>query len=136
MNAFPRAATPSAYAQPLSTCCPYQLGAHFVNHLIDIHLFTFIDAASNSSTEFVAQSLFNTVSSARPVHPPLNQISAYQQDSDTKLLLARLAECTAISRANISSIHSAYRDYVRRDRLSIVEGKLASSNQSRTILSY
>ena len=30
-----------AYAEHFSTCCPFQLGAHFVNHLINIHLFTF-----------------------------------------------------------------------------------------------
>ena len=39
--------------------------------------------------------------------------------------LTRLTECTPISYADISAIqHSAYRDYVRQDRLSLVRCKL------------
>ena len=47
LNALPCSAKPSTYAEHLATCCPFQLGTHFVNHLIDIHLFTFIDAATS-----------------------------------------------------------------------------------------
>jgi hypothetical protein len=53
-------ATLSTYAKHLATCRPFQLGAHFVNYIIDTHLFIFIDAAT-SPTEFVTSSLVNTV---------------------------------------------------------------------------
>ena len=91
LQVIPRTATPSTYAASCSTCCPFQLGAHFVNHLIDIHLFTFIDAAT-SLNEFITRLLVNTVSSARPVPSPLNWLAAYDQDADTKLMLQRLTK--------------------------------------------
>jgi hypothetical protein len=82
LKTLSHSATPSTYAEHLATCCPFQLGGHFVNHLIDIHLFTFIDAAT-SPTEFFTRSLVNTVSSARPVPSPLNWLAAYDQDTDS-----------------------------------------------------
>jgi hypothetical protein len=82
LNTLPHSTKPSTYAEHLAMCCPFQLGAHFVNHLIDIHLFTFIDAAT-SPIEFVTRSLVNTVSSARPVPSPLNWLAVYDQDTDT-----------------------------------------------------
>ena len=123
LQAIPRTATPSTFAAACSTCCPFQLGAHFVNHLIDIHLFTSIDVAT-SPTEFITRSLVNTVSSARPVPSPLNWLAAYDQDADTKLMLQRLTKNTPFSTADTNSLHPSYRDYIRRDRLSLVEGKL------------
>ena len=60
LDALPCSATPSTYAKHLATCRPFQLGAHFVNYIIDTHLFIFIDAAT-SPTEFVTSSLVNTV---------------------------------------------------------------------------
>jgi hypothetical protein len=56
LQAIPHTTTPSTYAAACSTCCPFQLGAHFVNHFIDIHLFTSINAAT-SPTEFITRSL-------------------------------------------------------------------------------
>jgi hypothetical protein len=107
----------------LPACCPFQLGAHFVNHLIDIHLFTSIDAAT-SPTEFIARSLVNTVSLARPGLSPLNWLAAYDQDADTKLMLQWLTKTTSFSTANTNSLHPSDRDHIRRDRLSLVKGKL------------
>jgi hypothetical protein len=121
--ALPCSANPSVYARSLSTCCPFQLGSHFVNHLIDIHLFAFLDAA-NSPTEFVTRSFVNTISTARPIPTPLDWTAAYKQDPDTSLLLERLSSSSKFEKFDIASLHSAYRDYVRQDRLSLLDGKL------------
>jgi hypothetical protein len=118
------ATSPSDYSSVLSTCCPFQLGSSLIDHLIDIHLFTSIDTA-NSPTEFVTRSFVTTSSSAaRPVPSPLNWLSAYHQDPDTKLLFDRLSSSSPFTKPDLSAVHSAYCDYIRRDRISIVEGKL------------
>jgi hypothetical protein len=123
IDAIPSTADPSTYALSLSTCCPFGLGSHLVDHLIDIHLFASIDAA-NSPTEFVTRSLVNTVSGSRPIPSPLDWSSAYQQDPDTQLMLKRLSSSTPFSKADISTLHYAYRDYIRQDRLALHDGKL------------
>jgi hypothetical protein len=112
----------SAYAYSLSTSCPFRLGSHLVDHLIDIHLFASIDTA-NSPAEFVTRSLVTT-SAARPIPTSLDWTSAYNQDPDTKLLLARLSAPSPFTKADFSALNSAYRDYIRQDRLSLFEGKL------------
>jgi hypothetical protein len=99
------------------------MGSHLINHLIDIHLFASIDAA-NSPTEFVTRSLVNTTSAARPVPTRFDWTSAYSQDPDTKLLLDRLSSSSPFTKVDISALSPAYRDYVRQDRLSLLDGKL------------
>ena len=123
LDALPSTAVPTDFAASLSTCCPFNLGSHFVDHLIDIHLFASIDAA-NTPTEFVTRSLVSTVDGARPVPSSLDWTDAYNQDPDTKLLLARLSSSTPFSKSDISEVHSACRDYIRQDRVSLFEGKL------------
>ena len=123
IDALPLAANPSDYALSLSTCCPFSLGSSIVDHLIDIHLFASIDAA-NSPTEFVTRSLVTTADGARPVPSSLDWVSAYQQDPDTKLLFDRLSSSSPFSKPDISKLHFAYRDYIRQDRLSLLDGKI------------
>ena len=121
--ALPSSSIPSDFGISLATCCPFKLGSHFISHLIDIHLFASIDAA-NSPTEFVTRSLVSTTSSSRPIPTQLDWLSAYRDDPDTTLLLDRLSSNTPISKHDLLSIHSAYRDYIRQDRLSLLDGKL------------
>jgi hypothetical protein len=121
--ALPLHANPSDYALSLSTCCPFQLGSCIVDHLIDIHLFASIDAA-NSPIEFVTRSLVNTVSDSRPFPTRFDWTSACAQDPDTKLLLDRLSSSSPFSKLDLSALNSAYRDYIRQDRLSLLDGKL------------
>jgi len=123
VDALPSAAVPSDFATSLSTSCPFNLGSHLVDHLIDIHLFASIDAA-NTPTEFVTRSLVATADGARPVPSTLDWTSAYQQDPDTKLLFDRLSSSCPFSKPDILALHSAYRDYIRQDRLSLLDGKL------------
>jgi hypothetical protein len=123
IDTLPLAADLSVYALSLSTCCPFQLGSHLIDHLIDIHLFASIDAA-NSPTEFVTHSFVNTVSASRPIPTPLDWTSAYQQDPDNKRLLHSLSSSSKFTKTNLSDLNSAYRDYIRQDRLSLFEGKL------------
>ncbi len=121
--AVPTSAALVDFAVPLSTCFPFRLGSHFIDHLIDIHLFASIDAA-NSPCEFVTRSLVNTISATRPVPTQFDWTSAYSQDPDTALLHKRLSTATPFSKSDITTLHSAYRDYIRQDRLSLLDGKL------------
>ena len=123
INALPLSATPPDYVLALSTCCPFGLGMHLTEHLVSLHLFPSVDS-TNSPTEFVSRSFVTTISAARPIPSPLDWTAAYCQDPDTTLLLQRFKTSDPFSRSDINSLHSAYRDYVRQDRLSLVEGKL------------
>jgi hypothetical protein len=123
VDALPSAAVPSDFAISLATCCPFNLASHFIDHLIDIHLFATIDAA-NSPIEFVTRSLVSTTSGARPVPSPCNWLSAYRAGPDTNLLLDCLSSSTPFSKSDILTVHSAYRDYICHDRISFLDGKL------------
>jgi hypothetical protein len=85
----------------LSACCPFKLGAHLVDHLINIHLFTSIDSV-NSPSEFVTRSLVNTVSAARPVPSPLDWTTACSQDPETQLLLDRLSSSSPFTKLDLA----------------------------------
>jgi hypothetical protein len=119
--AIPLTVPIASLAPSFATCCPFQLGRHFVDHLIDIHLFAHLDT-TQSPTGFVARCL--TSSASRPIPTSLDWTAAYNQDPDCTLLLQRLTAGAPFSRADILSLHSAYRDYVRQDRLSLVDRKL------------
>jgi hypothetical protein len=106
-------ATPPDYATSLSTCCPFGLTTALINHLVGLHLFPAIDASS-SPTKFIVQScLTKTPATSRPIPSTSDWTAAYRLDPDTKILLDHLSTSSQFLCSKISSVHSAYRDYIR-----------------------
>jgi hypothetical protein len=123
-DALPPATTAPDLAAALSTCCPFQFGQCLVDQLLDIHLFTHLDA-SNSPTEFITRSLSSTTTaSSRPITSSLDWSSAYQQDTDTRFMLQHLQSELSFSLTDLSQVHSTYCDYIRQEHIAIVDQRI------------
>ena len=65
-----------------------------------------------------------TVESARPIPSPSNWATAYDDDADTRCIIHALASTTGLSKLLLTNVHACYREYIRENRISMVEGKL------------
>jgi hypothetical protein len=73
----------------LSCCCPFGLAKELVGHLLDTHLFTFLDAF-NSPLEFLTRSFLAKPSCGSPIPTLANWYTAYADDPDMALLFSSL----------------------------------------------
>jgi hypothetical protein len=112
------------YATRLSTCCPFALGSRLVDHLLQTHDFSAYTCGL-SPLSLLSYSLANRITSHHPVQTIANWASAYAQDPATCLILSLLAAkiTTPLTKATIA-VATAYREYLREDRISLADGKL------------
>jgi hypothetical protein len=120
---IPSSTVLGAYDDALSCCCPFGLAGHLIEHLLDTHLFTFLDAF-NQPSEFLTRSFIIQPLLGSPIPTVTNWVTAYDNNPDTTLLYAHFSKPKSTVPFLLASVHSAYRDYICRDCIALVNHRL------------